>query len=151
MPVSLMAKGTINVCRFVKIDTTNTTTGGFHAVQCTGATDKPFGISQEASNSFPVNATNDMGVSSGANYAQVAAADGQAIRIFGVGEECLLYAGAAVPVGADLVSDSAGMGVQASFALPVAQWIGARALQGAAAQYEKIRVMVLAYGTGSGS
>jgi hypothetical protein len=151
MPVSLLAKGTINVCRFVGIDNTNTTTGGFHAVQCNATThNKPFGISQEASNVVPFNSGSVFGALAAANYAQIAAADGEPVRIFGIGEECLLYAGEAISAGADLIPDAAGMGVAASTAL-TSQWVGARALQGAAAQYEKIRVMVLAYGTGSGS
>lgn len=153
MGLALLAGGTINVSRFVQIDPTNTTTGGFHAIQCNGTTyAKPSGISQEASNVTPFNANSVFGALAAANYAQIAAASGEPVWIHGPGEECPLYAGAAVSVGQDLVSDSAGMGVVAT-ATSEANWqyIGARALQGAAAQYEKIRVLVLAYGTASGS
>lgn len=161
MPVSLMANGTINCCRFVKLDPTNSATGGpnsgtaygYLAIQCAANTDKPIGISQEASNTIPVGPNNDMGVSTVTyQYQEVAAAQGQLVRIYGPGEECLLYAGAACNPGNDLVSDSSGMGVPASQAnQPVSQWIGARAIEAASAQYDKIRVMVLAYGTGSGT
>ena len=147
MPVSLMAKGNISPCRFVAIDTTNTTTGGFHAVQCNDTThNKPFGVSQEGTCTPPFNSTNDLGVSA----TTYAATDGLPIRVFGSGEECLLTASAAISVGADLVPDADGKGATAATGI-TSQWVGARALQGAAAEDEKIRVMVLAYGVGSGS
>jgi hypothetical protein len=147
MPVSLMAKGNISPCRFVGIDNTNTTTGGFHAVQCNATThNKPFGISQEGTCTPPFASTNDLNVSATA----YAATDGLPVRIFGIGEECLLTAGEAISAGADLVADANGKGVAAATGI-VTQFVGARALQGAGAEDEKIRVMVLAYGVGSGS
>ena len=126
-PPNLMANGTINVCRFVKLDTTTDN----KCVQAT-ANSKIIGVAQEGSNKAPLSDV----VST--NYAAEA---GEELRLFGDGDVCLLEAGDVVTVGDLLKSDSVGRGVPVAGGSTV-EYTGAVALQAAAAAGVKIQVQV---------
>jgi hypothetical protein len=125
-----LAGGTIEVARFVKIDTT--ADHNFTVVQATGQTDKVIGVSQDGAHDPP-------GLSGSADDA---ARDNQTLRVYSVGEECLVTAGAAITQGDYLKSDADGKAVPVTFAEAANIFYGGYALEDGAAD-ELVRMMVL--------
>lgn len=97
MPQSRIANGDIYPCRFVKL----TTTDG-RAVQC-GAGDRGIGISQK-----------DTRRSEYIDSSGKAAASGEPLMIYDLGEECALEIAGTVAQGDRLKADTDGKGVVAS-------------------------------------
>lgn len=94
---AFMANGNIYPCRFVKLDTT-----ADHKVLQSGAGDLSIGISQEGTNQAPIPEAST----------QYAAAAGQALKVYGVGERCKLEIGSGGCTAGDLLKpDADGKGV----------------------------------------
>jgi hypothetical protein len=94
VPVSYFASGDIYPSRFVKLDTVDG-----KVLQCL-AGDLPFGISQEGTRKSPyLDATGR------------AAAAGDQLAVYTLGERAILQAGAAVVPGQRLKADANGMGI----------------------------------------
>ena len=121
-----VADGTINVSRFVK---SAGTTKAFRLLQA-GAGEVCCGISQEGPKAPPT---------PGAS-AVIAAVQNDPIKIYDIGEECLVSAGAAFSVGDYLKSDANG---QAIVQTGAGQNIGAQALEDATAINQLVRVKVV--------
>lgn len=109
--ISYIAAGTIAPCRFVTPDTTDP-----QAVTQSGTGEKPCGISQEGQKGAP-------GISG--SDAAVAAASGDQLHVYGMGNDCLLEYGGTVAKGDYLKPSSVGKGVAAS----TGEFYGARAIQ----------------------
>ena len=125
-----IASGNIRPSRFVQPDVTN----DFTVLEVdTADTDNLFGISQEGKRRPP-------GVDGEDNFAAHA---GETVHVYGLGEECLLEAGAAVTRGAYLKSDNQGRGVAVTFAETANVRVGAQALESAAAAGVLIRVVIV--------
>ncbi len=126
MSRSYRAKGTIEVCRFVKSDGTT----DFGVVQAAADEDTLLGVSQEGSHDTPglTGSTND------------AARDGHVLKVYEDNEDCLLEigSGGCVP-GNRLTSDASGKGIV--FTADTDQCIGAIALE-TALEGELARVRV---------
>lgn len=120
----LIAGGTIQPSRFVKLSTTAAHT----ALQC-GSNEEPIGISQVGSYDTP-------GLTGAATDAARA---GLPIQVFGLGDICLLEAGISGFVeGDDLKSDSVGRGIVAAST----EKVGAKALETvAAAEFGRVQIM----------
>lgn len=86
-----IARGNILPSTIVKIDTTSG--HNFGVIAATATSDKPVGIAQAGTHDAP--GTNGAGT--------YAASDGQEIRVYGDGEECLGLAGAAITQGDNLI------------------------------------------------
>ena len=137
--IDAIAYGTIYPSRIVSMYPSTGNTASFEVIEDIVAEQNCIGISQEGTTGFPMNATNDMGVT-----APTAAADaGQNIKVFGVGEQCLLELGGTVNAG-DCIKANAttnGKGIQAPLGTS-----GNQNIVGIALQYgvsgEKIRVLV---------
>lgn len=123
---SMVANGNIAPCRFVKQDTTG-------KVVAAGATDVPFGISQEGSRNPPYTGLDD-------GYAAIA---GENIHVYeeneGMNNECFLESGAAFNNGAFLKPSTAGVGIATTTDKDA---YGAIALHAATAAGQLIRVKV---------
>lgn len=127
-PPHLVAGGDIYPSRFVKLDATAENTG----LQAT-ANDLPIGISMEGTNKPQVE---DL------STATLAAAAGQSLRLYGLGDVCLLEAGGTVTPGDRLKADADGKAVPIATTGTTIQNYGAVALQGGAAG-DLIRAFVL--------
>lgn len=121
-----VANGDINPCRFCKIDTS---VDG-KILEAGAATDQCIGISQEGTRNVPYSTLND----------GLAAKAGEAIKIFRIGETCLLEVSAAVARG-DRLKPSAADG-RGQTAL-IAANAYALALKTAAGAGVKIPVLVI--------
>ncbi len=113
---TLVAKGNIYPCRFVKLDASNDF-GGLQA----GANEKPIGITLDGTNLPAV---------SGLITATYHAVSGEVIRMLGEGDVGLLELGGTVVNGDRLKSDANGKGVAIAATGTTIQNVGARALQG---------------------
>lgn len=109
--ISFLAAGTIAPCRFVTPATTDPQT-----VTQSGSGEKPCGISQEGQKGAPGITGSD---------AAVAAASGDQLHVYGLGNDCLLEYGGTVDEGDYLKPDASGKGVAAS----TGNFYGARAIQ----------------------
>lgn len=123
---NFVATGNINVCRFVKLDTS-----ADNSVAQAGSNDIPIGISPEYGREPNLPSVSTI----------YAAQAGDAVAIYGLGEEPLLELGGSVTRGDRLISDSNGKGVTASFS-GTNQNVGAIALSSGASG-ERIRVQVV--------
>jgi hypothetical protein len=127
---SWIANGTIEVCRFVKIDTTS---GKFlNVVQADANASQIIGISQEGARDTP-------GLTGAADDAARA---GQTLEVHGLGEVCLLELGGSVTAGDYLEPDANGKGVAMNLAAATNRNYGAKALM-TGSSGEKIWVQVL--------
>lgn len=139
---SRIAAGTINPFTFLQSGATNpqNNSGQLTALQCSGPGVPIIGIAPEWTN-------NMMGTQAQQSFAPggwPAATAGQAIRVYGDGEEALLMVGSGYTVEFDnyLVSDASGNGVPINLTSTSAeQWIGAQALEAGVAG-DVIRVLV---------
>jgi hypothetical protein len=121
-----VANGNVNPCRFVKIDTT---VDG-RVVEATAVADVCYGISQEGTRTVPYSGLADT----------KAAIAGEPIKVFKLGEVCLLEVSAAVTRGARLgASAGDGRGLTAAAGSPAF----ALALRSAGGAGEKIPVLVI--------
>lgn len=123
----LFANGNISPNRFVKIDPT--ATKNFNAIQCSANTDNMIGISQDGLHNPP-------GVIGSDAFAAVATEE---VKIYAMGDICLLAMGAAATQGALLTSDASGRGVTAA----AGQTVGAILLEQCLALGELRRVQVI--------
>lgn len=124
--IQYVAGGNIFPCRFVKQETT----APFTVVQADAGA-AVVGVSQEGVTVVPIDGfTNAASV-----YAGTA---GLPVKVFGEHSECLLEVGETVDAGALLKSDADGKGVKAS----AGDSVGARALEPATSEGQKIRVAV---------
>ena len=125
-----IAGGTIEVSRFVKADTG---AGKLNKVLQSAANDKNIGISQNGPYDAP-------GVTGAADDA---ARENLPLKVFGLGEECLLKIGAGGCTAGDyLESDASGQGITVVTTAATVRNVGAVALETAAAG-ELARVQVL--------
>lgn len=127
-PPNLVAGGNIYPCRFVKLSTSYDMT----ALQA-GDNEDAIGVSQEGTNYPPLS---DITVSG------YAASSGQNMRMFGLGDVCLVEAGDVIVRGAKLKSDTNGKAVTIASTGTTVQKVCAIALQSAAAAGEKILCQV---------
>ena len=125
-PPNLVANGNISPACFVKLDTANDNYG----LQA-GAGDQTIGISSEATDQPPL---------SDLITTQFHAVAGEPIRLYGMGDICLLVAGAAITTERRLKSDVNGNGIPST---ADADFIGAIALETCAASGQKVRVQVI--------
>ena len=101
---SYIAKGTIAPCSFVKVYTTAGVANDNAVVQA-GAGDKCVGISQQGMKRMPGLPGSDT---------TIAAESGDTLRVYGLGDDCLLQLGGTVTRGDFLKSDASGYGVTGS-------------------------------------
>lgn len=119
------AGGNINPCRFVEFSGTEG-----RVTEANAVADLCIGISQEGTRNVPYGSLND----------GLAAIAGEPVKVFRLGETCLLEVSAAVAYGARLgASAGDGRGVTAAAGSPAF----AIALKAAAGAGEKIPVMVI--------
>ena len=123
--ISLKANGTIRPSVFVTLDTA----GDEQVVQSTTG-DLPFGVSQEGMKRTP-------GLTGSDNT--VAAEAGDLLRIYGLGDDCLLYCGGTVTAADFLKPTGGGLAITATVGTDK---IGAQALQSGTSG-QKIRVRVV--------
>lgn len=125
---SYNTRGTVNPSRFVKISVFQD-----NSVEQAGANDVTCGVSAEWSYNAPIpSATTE------------AAPSGASVKVYDVGETCLLELGGSVSRGGRIKSDTDGKGVAIATTGTTIQQIGAYALEtGTSGQL--IRVMVLNY------
>jgi hypothetical protein len=134
---SYAAYGNITLSSFVKIDTNNN-----HAVLQAGNNSSIVGISQEGSQLAPFSGASPLSSQAGSSLAAIGNATLPAtLRVYGLGEECLLMLGNNTIRGQFLRSDSTGNGTPAETTGNVSVNIGALALESGSAG-EKIRVQV---------
>lgn len=120
-----IAGGNIPPCRFVKVGATD----GL-VVEATAVADRCIGISQEGSRNVPA-----LGLST-----TNAAETGDPVKVFGIGDQCLLEISASVAYGARLGATAGdGRGVTAAAGSPAF----ARALQAGGAAGQKILVEII--------
>lgn len=118
---NFLAKGNISPCRFVKVASAD-----FGVTQCAAGTDKPIGVSQIGTRNAPGTAADD----------GFAAIDGEGLKVFTEGDECLLEAGSGGWTRGDyLKSDGSGKGVPLTLAEPgtAVNFMGAEALESVSA------------------
>ncbi len=125
---SFVAGGTISPAVFVKIDTTAGAASDHTVIQATAGS-KIHGISQEGMKRAPGLPGSDT---------TIAAEVGNTLRVYGLGDECLLTLGGTITHGDYLKSDGSGFGVVASST----DEIGAVALESGASGV-KIRVQIV--------
>ncbi|GAB6165613.1 hypothetical protein JCM19992_16130 [Thermostilla marina] len=125
-PPQLVAAGDIRPCRFVKIAAQH------KAAEC-DANELPIGVSQQGTDKPEIE---------NLSSATLAAAAGESLQIYSVGDVCLLEAGATINAGDRLKSDADGKGVPIATTGTALQNYGAVALQDGAAG-ELVRVFVL--------
>jgi hypothetical protein len=137
--INAMAAGTIYPCRFVSMNPVSADANSFKVIEDIVAAQNIVGVSQEGTTGFPMNATNDMGVTA----PTAAALAGQNVKIFGMGEECLIELAGTVNAG-DYIKANAttdGKGVQCPLGTSGQQSAGGIAMQyGTSGQ--KIRMLV---------
>jgi hypothetical protein len=121
---SYFAAGDVNVARFV-------TPAGDNTVEEADANELILGVSQEGPRLPP-------GIY-GADA--LAAVSGEQLRVYGIGETCMLEVGDSVSAGRYLKSDADGKGVHLATGTGTLQYYGAISLENGAAG-EKIRVQV---------
>ena len=120
-PRTMRANGTINVSRFVKIDTTDNNS----VLEC-GANEKAFGIAQAGGREAPIPSVTADPVE--------AANDGDNVQVHTLGAECLLVIGAGGCTAGDyLKSDASGGGVAIASTQGLLENVGAIALETASA------------------
>lgn len=124
---SFTAGGNISPSRFVSAS------GSFHVGQATGATNAPIGVSQAGVRRAPGTGLDD-------GYAAIS---GEGLRVFGVGETCLIDTGDVVTAGQYLKSDANGRAVPVDTSLTTLQYYGARALETNTASATKVRAVVI--------
>lgn len=112
---ALVAGGDIRPCRFVKFDTSADFTG-LEA----NANERTIGISGRGTRSAPLNDINPTALHASA---------GEAVQLFGEGEETLLELAGSVTAGARLKPDTDGKGVAAATTGATEQNVGAIALE----------------------
>jgi hypothetical protein len=127
-PPQLQANGNIYPSRFVQIDTTAP-----NKCKQAAANSKIIGVSQVGTNYPPLS---DLTVSA------YAAAAGQNVELFGIGQVCHIEAGDVVTAGDYLKSDSVGRGVPILTTGTTLQRYGAIALEAATAAGQMIRCYV---------
>lgn len=115
-PRTMRANGTINVSRFVIIDT-----GDNNSVTEAGANGKCFGISQPGGHAAPIPSVTDDPV--------IAAIATENIQIFTATAECLLVSGGNWTAGDYLKSDANGAGVTLAGTQGLLENVGAIALE----------------------
>lgn len=125
---SYLAGGTIRPSRFVKITAA-------HTVSESDANEASVGVSQEGGNQPPLS-----DLVSTIN----AAVSGETLKVYGLGDECLLELGDTVTAGQYLKSDADGKGVPVATTGTTLQLAGALALDAGAAG-DLLRVQVLQY------
>lgn len=130
-PPNLIAGGSIHPSRFVTIDTGHNDTC---AVATANA--KIIGITMEGTNYPPLS---DLSLDGHA------ADEGDYVKLYGLGDVCLLEAGDVITAGDRLKSDSTGRGVPIATTGTTIQHIGAIALEAAAAAGAMIRVLIVMY------
>lgn len=122
------AGGNIPVARFVKMSADNT------VVVNAAATTKSVGVSIESGRAAP---TPD------GPATIYCAISGEPVKVYGMGEECLLTYATTITFGQMLASDGTGQGTPVTPTTPgTLNWVGAMALEGGAAN-ELRRVLVL--------
>jgi len=142
-----VAYSPIYPCRFVSMHPSAGNTDSFKVIEDIVAAQNIVGVSQEGTTGFPMTTTNDMGVTA----PTAAALPGQNIKVFGVGEQCLIELaggdlGTVLTVNAgDAIKANAttdGKGVVATLATASQQFIGGIAMQYGVSG-EKIRMLVM--------
>jgi hypothetical protein len=127
---NFVAGGTIRPSRFVIGDSSND-----NRVLESGANGEQLvGVSQPGSNTVPLS-----DLVSTTNAATV----GQPVKVYGLGDFCLIEAGAAVTRFSLLKSDSVGRGVDIATSGTTQQFYGALALEDASAAGELIRCQII--------
>lgn len=127
--ISLKANGNIATSVFVTLDTA----GDEQCVQSTTG-DLPFGISQEGMKAAPGLAGSDN---------TIAAAAGDLLRVYTIGDDCLLSVGGTVTRGDFLKPTGGGLGITATVG---SDNVGAQALQSGTSG-QKIRVQIVRFGS----
>ena len=138
--IDAVAYSTIYPCRFVSMHPSAGNTDSFKVIEDIVAAQNIVGVSQEGTTGFPMNATNDMGVTA----PTAAALAGQNIKVFGVGEQCLIELAGTVNAGDAIKANATtdGKGVVATLATASQQFIGGIAMQYGVSG-EKIRMLVM--------
>jgi hypothetical protein len=127
---AFIAGGDIKPARFVRI------TGEFTISQCSAHTQSIIGVSQEGTFSPPNLATLLGGTESG-----LAASEGQSLKVFGLGDVCMIFAGSGgVTAGTKVKSDGDGKAVNIGTAAGTYH-VGGTALNTVAAG-EKVLIQV---------
>lgn len=106
--IAKRADGTINTCRFVRLNIPPNGAGSTHGVvQCTAASDPVLGISQDGSRLAP-----GLGLIFGGSSADTVAANAnESLTVYNNGDECNLQLGGTVQAGQYLAPDASGRGV----------------------------------------
>lgn len=130
-PPNLIAGETIRPSRFVRLDPSAAKT-----ILEGEANDILIGVAQEGARTAPLN---DLVTSVEAAQA------GESVQIYGIGDICLLEAGAEIATNDRLKSDSVGRGTPIATTGTTIQYIGAVALEPAAAAGTLILVQVQVY------
>ena len=136
--IDAVAQATIYPCRFVSAYPSTGNTASFEVIEDVVAAQNIVGVSQEGTDFFP---TSDTDHYVGANYAAVA---GENVKVFSVGEQCLIELGGTVNAG-DWIKANAttdGKGIQAPLGTSGQQSVGGIALQYGVSG-EKIRMLVM--------
>jgi len=138
--IDAIAYSTIYPCRFVSMHPASSNASNFEVIEDIVAAQNIVGVSQEGTTSFPINATNDMGVTG----ATAAALAGQNIKVYSVGEQCLIELAGTVNAGDAIKANATtdGKGIVATLATASQQFIGGIALQYGVSG-EKIRMLVM--------
>ena len=129
VPPQLVAGGNINPARFIIGDTTANNT----ALQ-SGANGKTIGISQDGAKDPP-----------GTGGSSLAAAAGEMLSHFTIGQICRLEAAGAITAFDELESDTNGKGTPVAATAASIRYIGAIALEAAGGAGELIQVLVCRY------
>lgn len=125
---NFVARGTVNPCRFVKVSLNQD-----NAVEQAGSNDRPYGISALWIHDAPIpGAGTD------------AASSGEMLKVYDLGETCLLELAGTVARDDMLISDTNGKGVVTATTGTTIQWIGATALE-AGVSGNLIRVSVVRF------
>jgi hypothetical protein len=137
--IDAIARSTIYPCRFVSMHPASSNANNFEVIEDIVAAQMIVGVSQEGTTGFPMG-TNDMGVTA----PTAAATEGQNVKVYSVGEQCLIELGGTVNAGNAIKANATtdGKGIVATLATASQQFIGGVALQYGVSG-EKIRMLVM--------
>ena len=144
MFIQAKANGTIYPCRFVSAYPASGNSDCFKVIEDVVVAQAILGVSQEGTLGFPMNSTNDMGVTAPTAAALDDTYREQDLKVYGPGEVCLIELGGTVNAGSMIKSNGTtdGKGITMTIgSTTTPQFYGGIALQYGVAG-EKIRMLV---------